>query len=114
MIFVTGGGYSGKRDFVAETLGYERGGFTSSLYGDASVFYGLESCTLEALAEEERVFSYLLEREVVICQELGCGLLSMDREVRRQQEIVARICCGLSRKATAVYRVQVGLGMKMK
>lgn len=114
MIFVCGGRYSGKRDFVRNKMLFEEVDLTSKLFEDLPVFYGLELCTMAQFAEEERVFSYLKTREVVICQELGCGLLSMDKEVRIHQETVARMCRALSWNAESVYRVQGGLGLKIR
>lgn len=105
---------------MERTFGFSSCDFSSTLFADVPVFYGLEGCLLEELEQnlkknqESAIFSYLQEREVVICQEMGCGLLSMDERERRQQEAVARLCCRLTEVASAVYRVQMGLGMQIK
>ena len=51
---------------------------------------------------------------VVICDEVGCGVVPMDREERAWREQVGRTCCRLAERAAAVYRVTCGLGVRLK
>lgn len=104
MILVTGGRGAGKRSFVTDVLGFSPGQFAE----DGPVLYGLES--MDPLPSLET----LLDREVVVCREVGCGVVPMDRGDRDWREAVGRLCCALAREAEAVYRLQCGLAMRLK
>lgn len=51
---------------------------------------------------------------MVVCREVGCGVVPMDRGDRDRREAVGRLCCDLAREAEAVYRLQCGLAMRLK
>ena len=104
MILVTGGRGAGKRSFVTDVLGFSPEQFAE----DGPVLYGLES--MDPLPSLET----LLHREVVVCREVGCGVVPMDRGDRDWREAVGRLCCALAREAEAVYRLQCGLAMRLK
>lgn len=104
MILVIGGRGAGKKRFVTEVLGFS----PEQLSEDGPVLYGLEE--LEPLPPLES----LLDREVVVCREVGCGVIPMDRGDRAWREAVGRLCCDLAREAEAVYRLQCGLPMRLK
>lgn len=104
MILVTGGRRAGKRSFVTDVLGFSPEQFAE----DGPVLYGLES--MDPLPSLET----LLDREVVVCREVGCGVVPMDRGDRDWREAVGRLCCALAREAEAVYRLQCGLAMRLK
>ena len=67
MILVTGGRGAGKRTFVTDVLGFSPEQFAE----DGPVLYGLES--MDPLPSLEA----LLDREVVVCREVGCGVVPM-------------------------------------
>lgn len=108
MILVVGGRGAGKRRFVSQQLGYAPEAFSSDFVNETPVLYGLESQDpLPALED-------LLEREVVVCQEVGCGVVPLDRTDRDRREAVGRLCCRLAAQAEAVYRVNCGIAMRLK
>jgi len=97
VILVIGGRGAGKRSFVTDVLGFSPEQFAEN----GPVLYGPP---LEAL----------LGRAVVVCREVGCGVVPMDRGDRDRREAVGRLCCDLAREAEAVYRLQCGLAMRLK
>ena len=108
MILVVGGRGAGKRRFVSQQLGYPPEAVSSNAANETPVLYGLESLDpLPALED-------LLEREVVVCQEVGCGVVPLDRTDRDRREAVGRLCCRLAAQAEAVYRVNCGIAMRLK
>lgn len=107
MILVVGGLGGGKRAFVTEHLGVGAGEMSDAL-DEKPVLYNLQA--LYPLPEPE----LLLKKRVVICDEVGCGVVPADREQRARREAVGRLCIELARQAEAVYRVQCGLGMRLK
>ena len=98
MILIVGGRGAGKREFAQKTLGCapER--------------------TLPDLQDREPLPSLeeLLGYEAVICDEVGCGVVPLERRDRERREAIGRLCCQLAREAQAVYRLQCGLAMRLK
>ena len=61
-----------------------------------------------------KVLKELLNYEAVICDEVGCGVVPMERHDRERREAIGRLCCQLAQEAQAVYRLQCGLAMRLK
>lgn len=58
----------------------------------------------------------LAERDswIVICNEVGCGVVPMDPLERRWREEVGRMCCALAERADIVERVHLGIAQRIK
>lgn len=97
MILIVGGRGAGKREF-ARTLGCA------------------PEKTLPDLQDREPLPSLeeLMGYEAVICDEVGCGVVPLERRDRERREAIGRLCCQLAREAQAVYRLQCGLAMRLK
>lgn len=100
MILVIGGLGTGKKEFVLHELGFDPEG--------EDVLCALQ--TMNPLPPVEELLRY----RVVICREVGCGVVPVDREERERREALGRLCCQLARQAEAVWRVACGLGMRLK
>lgn len=107
MILVVGGFAAGKRAYVREALGYGDNRMSSNIDDDLPVFYGLES-------QPDTPLQKLLGKDVVICDEIGCGLVPMDAGARQRREQVGRLCIQLAREADRVIRVVCGVGTVIK
>ena len=108
MILVVGGFGAGKRKFVQHVLGYEPQQMSDKLNGETPVLCNLQS--LDPLPGIEELTKF----EVVVCNEVGCGVIPLEAAERLHREAVGRLCCQLAREAQAVYRVTCGLGMRLK
>ncbi len=51
---------------------------------------------------------------VVICDEVGAGLVPIDRAGREQRELTGRACCRLAAQAEGVWRVFCGIAQQIK
>lgn len=51
---------------------------------------------------------------IIITDEIGCGIVPIDREEREYREIHGRICCHLAEAASEVVRVYCGIGQRIK
>ena len=51
---------------------------------------------------------------VILCDEVGCGVVPVDPAERVWREEVGRLCCDLARKAERVERIFCGLSMVLK
>lgn len=112
MILVTGGEASGKRSF-ARSLGYADGEMADGVLDGAAVVFHAERLAAgetgpEALAE------VLARKEVVICTEVGSGVVPMDREQRAAREAAGRLSILLAQRAEAVVRVVCGVPSVIK
>lgn len=107
MILIVGGFAAGKRAYARDVLGYAEGRMSSCIDDDLPVFYGLES-------QPDTPLEKLLEKDVVICDEIGCGLVPIDAGERARREQVGRLCIQLAREADRVVRVVCGVGTVIK
>ena len=76
MILVVGGLGAGKRKFIREELGYAPEQLSSVPEEGTPVLWGLEALVPLPPLED------LLGREVVVCREVGCGVVPLDRADR--------------------------------
>lgn len=51
---------------------------------------------------------------MIICDEVGCGIIPMERSEREYREAVGRVLCLLSKRAESVERVMAGIPIKIK
>lgn len=112
MILIVGGIGSGKRAFVTETLGWKEEDMASALLDDRPVL-----CDLQELLRTEKgeaLLPRLLEKEAVLCNEVGCGVIPLGEAERSWREAVGRLCCHLATEATAVVRLHCGLPVFLK
>lgn len=98
MILIIGGRGAGKREFARETLVCDPKNTLPALH------------ELDPLPPLEELLGY----EAVICDEVGCGVVPMERADRERREAIGRLCCQLAKQAQAVYRLQCGLAMRLK
>lgn len=108
MILIVGAMASGKREF-AQSLGYKMSDMSNFIDDDLPVFYDLQD-----VENPTEIYDKLFQKEVVICNEIGCGISPLKSSERMHREIIGRICCDLAASATCVYRVTFGIGQKIK
>ncbi len=111
MIFITGGAASGKREFAIRNLGFSANDFSEDCTSAKRCIYNLEKMDCSDLAT---ALGNLQNKEVVICSELGCGVVPMDKDQRAHREQVGRLCIEIAKQADEVYRVYAGIGTKIK
>ena len=51
---------------------------------------------------------------ILICDEVGAGVVPMKREERDWRETVGRLCCELAKEADRVERIICGIGVRVK
>ena len=107
MILVVGGMASGKRSYV-ESLGFASSSFDEGVLGSALVLYGLEDI-LRAGALSDDQFEVLCTKDVVVCTEVGSGVVPMDKQERVWRELVGRTTATLAARATCVVRMVCGI-----
>ncbi len=115
MILVIGGKGAGKYAYTCNTLG-----FAPAQIGDAKIsgfdaVYNLQDyIRAERPADLEQLADTLAEKSVVVCDEVGCGVVPIDREEREYRERVGRLCCLLAARANKVVRLVCGIPVLLK
>ena len=104
MILVIGGFAQGKRDYAAK------------LWPRKTVVAGLQERLRDV--EDGKAFAEKLLHEypdaVLICDEIGCGVVPLSAEERRWREETGRCLNALAAAAEEVHRVCCGLGLRLK
>lgn len=134
MKLIIGGAAQGKKAYARERFGegtYLDGNDckTEELFSCKGVYHfhlwirrRLEG-ELRSLAEEEQekrleeTCMLLLRKNpeiLILCDEVGCGLVPVDPEDRRYRELVGRMCVLLAKEAQEVHRVICGIGGRIK
>ena len=114
MVLIVGGMAQGKLDFARRELGVAA--WSEGALGEADCVHGLHRAIRETLDWREALARWQEAHPdgVIICDEVGCGVVPLDRDERAWRELVGRICCELAEQAAAVYRVCCGLGAQLK
>ena len=124
MELIVGGAYQGKTEYARR------------LFPDISWADG-EHCSFEELCQCQGILKFhrYLERRmaagesvadlaeilyqenpelVIVTDEIGCGIVPIDRADENWREAVGRLCCALAQKADAVVRVIAGVPQFIK
>lgn len=118
MDLIIGGAYQGKLDYArerfhleAEDLAFYENGYDTT----RRCLCYLEQAVYDAVAAG-RPFELpsLRADAVVICTDVSCGVVPMDRVQRLWREEVGQTVCALARRADSVTRVFCGLPLRLK
>lgn len=134
MILVIGGAYQGKEEYVRNLLREESAGMRKAgEYEIVNAYHLKIKEQMKAGEEPLEAARALLEAVegktspddaeechgsgktlVVICDEVGCGVVPMDAFERAWREKVGRVCCYFAKEAAQVIRVVCGVGSRIK
>ena len=114
MILVIGGYASGKRTYVKETYGHTDNDLADGVLDGKPVVYNLQNLIMGDLAGIEAMIPDLLKKEVVICNEMGSGIIPLSKQDRELREAAGRLCVLLAKEAKRVVRVVCGLPVVLK
>ena len=116
MILLIGGAGQGKLAYALEKTGFgpENVAYDSVSARIKPIFAGLETWVR---SHPGKGIGDLLEVNpgvVILCDEVGCGVVPVDPAERTWREEVGRLCCDLAQKAERVERIFCGLSMVLK
>lgn len=109
MILITGGAFQGKKSFALKALGIKEDKIYLSFNEDVRV-----------LCDKGENFTELIDGifnsgyTAVLSSEVGCGIVPLDRVERNRREMIGRAQCALAARCKEVWRVQCGIGTKIK
>lgn len=113
MILVIGGVGSGKRDYVRE-LGYEDALMADAVMDERPVLYNLQDLVFSQPEKAMDLMDALLEKDVVICHEVGSGVIPALAHDRAGREATGRLCSRLAAQADKVVRMICGIPLVLK
>lgn len=107
MILVIGGSNSGKLEFIKKEYGYDNNDIADGVINEKPVIYNLQNI-------DNVNIDMLLNKEVIICNEIGCGIVPVEKCERDRREKIGRLCIELAKYAKLVIRVQCGIPIYIK
>jgi len=113
MLLIIGGEGAGKRTF-AQSLGYSAQQMADAVLDDSPVLYHLEQMVRNDPDGAEAMLPALLQKEAVLCNEVGSGVIPVTAEERRVREMTGRLCILLAQRADAVVRMVCGIPVVIK
>lgn len=111
MILVIGGFSSGKKEYVKRTFGFEEGDFSTNPKDSLPVLFDLQELEIDICDDN---IEELMKKKVIICNEVGCGVVPVDPKEAKLRERTGRLCTALAQKADSVIRVFCGIGTRIK
>lgn len=121
MRLIIGGRAQGKLDYAKRAYALADADIAQSLTAfSARAVYALHELIAQSMKDgkdPEAQLEALLAKNpnvIIICDELGCGIVPVDAFERAWRERTGRICCELARRAESVERVLAGVAMKIK
>ena len=110
MVLILGGVGAGKKEY-AHALGYTDAQMSQDPCDGLPVLCGLERLVREG---KDVPFDALLKKEVILCAEVGSGVIPLEPADRAYREAVGRLCVRLAEEAGAVMRVVAGIPTVLK
>lgn len=118
LTLIIGGRESGKYDYLIEQ-GYCHSDIGESF--DNKVLYKLNEVVKSLLAKDIDPVEYIKSQiangcitTTIVCDEVGCGIVPMDKFEREYREVVGRICTMIAKQADTVIRIYCGIATTIK
>ena len=109
MILIIGGAFQGQEAFAVEKLNISK----DKIFTD---FHKAVENWLDQDADIEEEITKIINSgyDVITSDEVGLGIVPLDRKDREWREATGRALCRIAAEADEVYRVSCGIGMKIK
>lgn len=131
MILIIGSEASGKREYV-KSLGYTDDRISECIDDNRPVLYGLhkivaadpekirntlsriENLPADKINPADQWLTNLLDKEIIVCNEVGSGIIPMLASERMYREQTGRLCTLLASRAEHVIRMVCGIAVNLK
>lgn len=125
MRLVIGGAYQGKKEYVKRHYNIEESEIWGGDYpveeGEWKCICGLHNIIKNIMQEQtEHVLRYIRRLTdnypdiILVCDEVGGGIVPIEKAERYYRECVGRVLCELAKDADTVERVHCGIGWTIK
>ena len=113
MILIVGSAGSGKRSFV-KSLGYTDTQIADAELNTCPVVIHLEQLVFADPDCADALLPLLLQKDAVLCREVGSGVMPVDDAERAGREATGRLCILLAQQADCVIRMVCGIPTILK
>lgn len=113
MVLVVGGAASGKLSYV-RSLGYNDEHLADAVLDGKPVIYNLQDLVAASGKAAPTLLEPLLAKEVVVCDEVGSGIVPVKPSEREAREATGRLCNQLAQRADVVIRLVAGIPTRLK
>ena len=113
MVLVIGSAGSGKLEYV-KSLGYTDVDIADGLLDGRKVVYHLQNIVFDDPDRAPELLEALLSKEVVVCNEVGSGIVPLSARERQAREATGRLCIQLAARASRVVRLVCGIPVVIK
>lgn len=113
MVLILGALGAGKKAY-ARSLGYTDEQMRTEVDCDAPVLLDLEEAVRTDPKGTEAAFARICQKELVLCREIGSGVIPLDPTERDWRERTGRLCARLAKEASTVVRVIAGIPVAIK
>lgn len=113
MILIIGALGAGKKEYL-HSLGYSEKDMSRCIETACPIVVDLHEYLRENQRLTENNFLTLLQKEYILCNEVGCGIVPLEEKDRAWRETVGQSCSRLAKEATAVIRIVCGLPEAIK
>lgn len=109
MILVVGGAYQGKTEFVKQTLGIAK---KNAMFNAHNII----KAYIERGEDPEQILEIIEKNNIaaVTADEIGMGIVPLDKNDRIWRERTGRIICRIAAMADEVYRLCAGIPTRIK
>ena len=121
MVLVVGGKSQGKLDFVLNKYSLTAEDAADGVLDkDKKIIYNLQDFVLDCLEKGEdplsKAESFVSENKhkIFICNEVGYGIVPIEKIQRQYRDCVGKICCYIAKNSNTVYRVVCGIPQVIK
>ena len=116
MTLVIGGAGQGKLAWALQYTGLAADAVSPDIGDRPAILSHLETWLKEEEYPLPALEAYLraAPEAVILCDEVGCGVVPVDPAERAWREETGRLCCDLAQRAQRVERIFCGLSMVLK
>ena len=114
MILIIGAMGAGKLDYLRDVLGFKDDEIADGALDDRPVVYNLQDIVFADPSRVGELEKQLLEKRVVVCHEVGAGVVPLERSDREARDATGRLCVRLARGADKVVRLVCGIPIILK
>jgi len=113
MILIIGGMGSGKGQYVLD-MGYSPDDISNDINDDKPVLADLQDLVFAAPDNAMELLPALEKKQVILCDEVGSGIIPVERNTREGREATGRLCILLAKQAKKVIRMVCGIPQEIK